>query len=442
MTLTAGTTLQSNKYVIQAVLNQSDFGITYQAKHAFLEQSIFLQTFNPVVQQRSDFTELRRQFLSGVRSLSQRSDVLRVLDCFEEQGLPYVVLQAMPNQSPPQLKDWLTLKLDPPVAPAQPREVASSAQSPAVPPSQSSASAMPSTPESSPLEPVISDAVQPVALEAEPAQSQPQESPVGPEAPQTAAVAVTSNSATAAATAPKTAVPPAADLAKAQQISLPQISIASTNGKNGRSPQIVPPRPQRRIPVALLMTALAGLGLGAGTGFALRYHPTHSTVTSSVPSLFGHKQAFPAEGDWPVTEIPNALSPEPKVAEPFYRTTPAPSYYTPDYKTSIPQPERASYPTNLPPAVEAEPSPETKPSPGALIPKRSDALPANSEPQGQPIDPPSIPPAAVNPSPNLPPLPAPVATPAPAPYPPAVDSAPPAHVPKALPTNQPPIVSQ
>jgi hypothetical protein len=72
MNLTAGATLQNHKYVIQKLLRQSDLGITYEAQHAYLAQTVALQTFNETVRQRSDFEQLRQQFLSKVRSIVQQ----------------------------------------------------------------------------------------------------------------------------------------------------------------------------------------------------------------------------------------------------------------------------------------------------------------------------------------------------------------------------------
>ncbi|MBW4657184.1 MAG: hypothetical protein KME15_00785 [Drouetiella hepatica Uher 2000/2452] len=386
MTLKTGESLQNSKYVVQSVLDQSDFGITYSAKHTLLDQPVHLQTLNEVVQQRIDFAQLKQQFLTEVRSISQRSDALRVLDCFEENALPYVVLQA--TSRTPHLSDWLTLPPEP-------------------------------------LTPSPSNSELPKALKPEASKPEVPES----EVPKPETVTVPIN----------TVVPIAPELMR--EAVLPQIDSAANNGTpdNGtpeRSPQSIQPR---RIPVPFLMTLVVGLGLGAGAGFALRFQPTGAT--GLTPSLFGQEQTFPAQGDWPITEMPDSLSEEPKIEEPLYRTN------VPDYSSTTPEPlysprtdfnspPSASYPL---PEVTSDPALDNLPSP-----EPSDNF-SSPVPQEQAIDSiPSSPLDEFNSIPNIQPSAAP-ANPAPA-APIAPRSAPeffprtaPERSPKAF---KPPVISQ
>jgi hypothetical protein len=117
MSLTVGTTLQNDKLVIEAILHQSDFGVTYQAAHPSINRPIILQSFNEVLRQRSDFDQLRQKFLQEVLLCSkQPSDTVQVIDCFEENGMPFVVLESVADQSIPLLSGWLEIPLE---APAQ-----------------------------------------------------------------------------------------------------------------------------------------------------------------------------------------------------------------------------------------------------------------------------------------------------------------------------------
>jgi hypothetical protein len=117
MSLTAGTSLQSGKYIIQSVLDQRDFGITYQATHAYLDQSVILQTLERNPTDPEKLARFQQQFLDGVRRLSkgEHSYPGKVLDYFVEAQLPYVVLEYVAGQPLPKVLDWLLSpqKLDP-----------------------------------------------------------------------------------------------------------------------------------------------------------------------------------------------------------------------------------------------------------------------------------------------------------------------------------------
>ncbi len=360
MTLKTGEPLQNSKYVVQSVLDQSDFGITYSARHTLLDQLILLQTLNDTVQQRSDFPQLRQQFLTAVRSLGERSDTLRVLDCFEENTLPYVVLQATVGQTP-RISDWLTL----------------------------------------PPEPLTSD-----LSHSELPEASKSEIPVPPT---------------------KAEVPIAPELMR--EIVLPQINGTSQNGTTGRSPQIV--QPQKRIPIPFLVTLLIGLGLGAGAGFALRFQPTGVART---PSLFGQEQAFPSQGDWPITETPNRLSVEPKIEEPFYRTN-VPDYSPTPQPLYSPKTDFSSPPSDLPPSPEAK---SDRPLESSPSPSLSDNL-SPPAPQRQAIDSGAIPPLNdLDSMPNIQPSAAP-ANSAPTSLAPLAPRTPPERSPKSL---KPTVISQ
>jgi hypothetical protein len=396
MTLIAGTMLQSSKYVIQACLHQSDFGVTYRATHTLLAQPVILQTLNPVVQQRPDFAELKQQFMEGVRSLSQQEtapETARVLDCFEEEEMPFVVLRSIEGQALPKLSEWLKLPPEPLV----------SVRADAVPE----------------VLPVVS-------------------------APEIAvAAAPTQTSQATVAVAPKAPTPKVLPL-------LPNLPA------QGDRPDLTE-APKRKLPIALLITALAGLGLGAGGGLAVRYQPTPQksadtprSTSNFSSNLFSHEQPFPPQSDWPVQEDPKLFPSAPKLEEPVYRSVPAPNYYTapapvqPLYTNPVPQPAAPS-PYDSTSDSKSIPDSPSDPAPSlSPIPKPDVTLnaPRPAPRRDAAIDTPPIPDATIRqaapvPAPELSPL-VPLA-PDPIGAPPET-SAPPAQAPKGLGTR--PLVSQ
>lgn len=95
MSLTAGATLQNGKYLIQAMLHQSDATVSYQATHTSLNQPVVIHTLNASLQQSPRFDLLRQQFLATVKQDGIEAAIVR--DCFEEDKLPYAVLEPTPT---------------------------------------------------------------------------------------------------------------------------------------------------------------------------------------------------------------------------------------------------------------------------------------------------------------------------------------------------------
>ena len=397
MTLIAGTMLQSSKYVIQACLHQSDFGVTYEATHTLLDQPVILQTLNPVVQQRPDFAELKQQFMQGVRSLSQQETepgTARVLDCFEEEGMPFVVLRSIEGQALPKLSEWLKLPPEPP-APVKANAV-------------------------SEVLPVVS--APDIAVAAAQTQTSQATVAVAPKAPKTSKV-------------------------------LPLLPNLPAQGDR-LDPK--PEAPKRKLPVALLITALAGLGLGAGGGLAVRYQPpaqqsadTPQSASNFSSNLFSHEQPFPPQSDWPVQEDPKLFPSAPKLEEPVYRSVPAPNYYTapapvqPPYSSPAPQPaapspyDSTSDLKSIPDLPSDSPSLSPIPKPDVTL---NAPAPRPAPRREATIDAPPVPDTAVRqpapapePSPLVPLAPDPIAAP-------PETLAPPAQAPKGLGTR--PLVSQ
>lgn len=101
MNLTAGASLQNGKYILNNSLGQSDLGITLKATQAFLNQPVVLKTLKPNPTVSMDFVQLRQRFLEEARRFvqCQHSNLVRVVDLFEESGVPFVVMDYVPGES-------------------------------------------------------------------------------------------------------------------------------------------------------------------------------------------------------------------------------------------------------------------------------------------------------------------------------------------------------
>lgn len=101
MKLTVGGTLQEGKYILDAVLGQGGFGVTYKATHTYLHQPVVIKTLNDSFDHQADFELLRQRFIEEARRLArfQHPHIVRVSDFFEEQGLPFIVMDYIPGQT-------------------------------------------------------------------------------------------------------------------------------------------------------------------------------------------------------------------------------------------------------------------------------------------------------------------------------------------------------
>jgi serine/threonine protein kinase len=99
MNLTAGAVLQSGKYIIQSVFSQSELGVTYQATHSGLDQTVTLQTLREGGSVE-ELAQRSQQFLTAARQFArcQHPHLVRLLDIFEEDTLPFAVLEHLPGQ--------------------------------------------------------------------------------------------------------------------------------------------------------------------------------------------------------------------------------------------------------------------------------------------------------------------------------------------------------
>jgi hypothetical protein len=351
MTLTVGASLQQNKYEIQDILSLSDLGATYKARHVYLDQPVILQTFNEVAQQRPDLEQLKRRFQQEVQLLAKRS-ALPVLDCFEENGLPFVVLPFVPNQGVPKLGDWL------PIATTAPNPSNSSifaaselkTDSPSSHPVSTETRSQLAQPSSSATAATLSQAsmqtlAQPQTLIQPPPKAShtlPQVQILEPPAPDPENLApnvaanrtITSEPSSSNASSAVTAFP---------------TTVTQNVPAAERTSKWLPSRAtQRKIPAALMLAALIGGFAGAGMGLALRMAVTPQPNGKAALNFINKEQTFPSEGNWPIRQRA-IFTPEPTIEQPLYRTNtpseyvaPAPIPYEPYQPYSSPYSEGRS----------------------------------------------------------------------------------------------------
>ncbi|HTL90442.1 MAG TPA: protein kinase [Leptolyngbya sp.] len=101
MKLQTGATLQSGKYRLSQVLGRESLGATYLATQTLLHQTVVIKTIDPSLQITQSFPQLRLRFIEETRLLArcQHPSIVRVLDFFQEDGLPFLVMEYIPGQT-------------------------------------------------------------------------------------------------------------------------------------------------------------------------------------------------------------------------------------------------------------------------------------------------------------------------------------------------------
>jgi serine/threonine protein kinase len=94
-----GKALQGGKYTLDQLLGEGGFGVTYRATHHYLGQIVVIKTLNEVSQRSPQFADLQRQFQEEARRLALcvHPNIVRVSDFFNEDGLPYLVMDYIPG---------------------------------------------------------------------------------------------------------------------------------------------------------------------------------------------------------------------------------------------------------------------------------------------------------------------------------------------------------
>lgn len=95
------TSLRNGKYVINHVLEQNGLGITLQGVHAHSNRSVIIKTIKTKWQQQPEFPRMKQRFQEQVNRFArcQHPGLVRILDAFEENGLPFAVMDYTPGSS-------------------------------------------------------------------------------------------------------------------------------------------------------------------------------------------------------------------------------------------------------------------------------------------------------------------------------------------------------
>jgi eukaryotic-like serine/threonine-protein kinase len=101
MNLAPATVLQKGKYQINGTLGRGGFGITYRATHTQLNQAVVLKTLNESLRQHPASAQFQQQFIAEAQRLSrcQHSNIVRVIDFFEEAGQSFIAMDYIPGQT-------------------------------------------------------------------------------------------------------------------------------------------------------------------------------------------------------------------------------------------------------------------------------------------------------------------------------------------------------
>jgi tRNA A-37 threonylcarbamoyl transferase component Bud32 len=101
MVLEKGDSLQSGKYQIVRQLGGGGFGLTYLAEDSALQRQVVIKTPNRVFQQDQEYQKFINRFQREGQVLAKIShpSVVRVLEYFEEQGMPCLVMDYVQGET-------------------------------------------------------------------------------------------------------------------------------------------------------------------------------------------------------------------------------------------------------------------------------------------------------------------------------------------------------
>lgn len=105
MNLKVETGLHNGKYVLDTQMGKGVFGVTYRATNTESGRKVILKTLADNLCQHSDFERFKRRFFELAARLSscKHANLVQVIDGFEDQGRPYVVMEYIPGQNLAQL---------------------------------------------------------------------------------------------------------------------------------------------------------------------------------------------------------------------------------------------------------------------------------------------------------------------------------------------------
>ncbi|MHC5746755.1 MAG: serine/threonine protein kinase [Nostoc sp.] len=104
MPWTTGQRLQGGKYVIDKVLGQGGFGITYKALHIELDQTVVIKTPNEYLSHDPEYDKYIERFIQEGRTLARLSQdphphIVGVIDLFKEGTTHCLVMDFVPGEN-------------------------------------------------------------------------------------------------------------------------------------------------------------------------------------------------------------------------------------------------------------------------------------------------------------------------------------------------------
>ncbi|MEC4819388.1 MAG: serine/threonine-protein kinase [Scytonema sp. PMC 1069.18] len=104
MILSQGDSLQNDKYIIEKQLGKGGFGITYKAQNTFLSRTVVIKTINEENIKGPNNQKYLTRFQREARILAKLSaqrhpHIVQVYDLFEENEIPYLVMEFLSGGS-------------------------------------------------------------------------------------------------------------------------------------------------------------------------------------------------------------------------------------------------------------------------------------------------------------------------------------------------------
>ncbi|HEY9860491.1 MAG TPA: protein kinase [Candidatus Obscuribacterales bacterium] len=99
MSTLVGRHLQNGKYTVEQELGRGGFGVTYKAILHSLEQPVVIKTLDESLRRDPNFAQSQQQFQDEAKRLALciHPNIVRVMDFFTEDGLPFIVMEYIPG---------------------------------------------------------------------------------------------------------------------------------------------------------------------------------------------------------------------------------------------------------------------------------------------------------------------------------------------------------
>ncbi|MBL1177775.1 serine/threonine protein kinase [Pantanalinema sp. GBBB05] len=96
-----GRYFQNQRYVLDHELGRGGFGVTYKATLLSLGQTVVVKTLDESLRQDPNFAQSQQQFQAEAKRLAlcAHPNIVRVIDFFIEDHLPFIVMEYVPGQT-------------------------------------------------------------------------------------------------------------------------------------------------------------------------------------------------------------------------------------------------------------------------------------------------------------------------------------------------------